>query len=41
VKEMKLPFEGALGEMLKRMLEPQLREMQEQMRKVEAMRAGA
>lgn len=32
---MRLPFEGALGEMLKRMLEPQLREMQEQMRKVE------
>lgn len=32
---MRLPFEGALGDMLRRMLEPQLKEMQEQMRKVE------
>ena len=32
---MRIPFEGPLGDMLRRMLEPQLKEMQEQMRKVE------
>jgi len=32
---MRLPFEGALGEMIRRMLEPQLKEMEERMRKVE------
>jgi len=31
----RIPFEGPLGDMLRRMLEPQLKEMQEQMRKVE------